>query len=422
MRIHIVTAGTRGDIEPLAILARGFGDAGYRIAFAANDEGAALCAAHGVPFVSLGFSVADLLASETGQAMLASASPSGSHGLLIALCAQALPVAGPRIFDACRGADVILCQDNVFPECYAAAQAFGRPLVALNLMPYGATAAYPHPYASDEERGTLPARETHRRATHRAMAGTLVTDNELRRNHLGLPPLSADDLVAAREATPALLGYSPLLFPAPPDWPATRIVTGAWRSPAPAEPDAELAAFVAAGPPPIYVGFGSMMFDAGPLTQFLDGLAARSGQRIVFVNPWLDETTARRARSSTLFVARTAAHDWLLPRCALAVHHGGAGTTAASTRAGVPTLIAWFIVDQRLWAERVEQLGIGRNLGPFTTLAFGALGHTLESALDDFTLRERSASMGARLANERGVDTAVAALPGLVARLGAASE
>jgi len=271
------------------------------------------------------------------------------------LCAQALPVAGPRIFDACRGADVILCQDNVFPECYAAAQAFGRPLVALNLMPYGATAAYPHPYASDEERGTLPARETHRRATHRAMPCVRPRTAELRRNHLGLPPLSADDLVAAREATPALLGYSPLLFPAPPDWPATRIVTGAWRSPAPAEPDAELAAFVAAGPPPIYVGFGSMMFDAGPLTQFLDGLAARSGQRIVFVNPWLDETTARRARSSTLFVARTAAHDWLLPRCALAVHHGGAEAAhdpRGQPSAGDEALVLQVLHDREARADR----------------------------------------------------------------------
>jgi UDP:flavonoid glycosyltransferase YjiC (YdhE family) len=184
-------------------------------------------------------------------------------------------------------------------------------------------------------------------------------------------------------------------------------VTGFWRLSADPGfvPDADLAAFLDAGPPPIYVGFGSMMYDPSPTLRAVARLARTRGWRFVIGRGWLAGAVPR-LDTAGVHVVGDVPHSWLLPRVALAVHHGGAGTTAASLSAGLPTLIAWFIVDQVFWAKRVQALGVGLDLGAHAHLSEAALESAISRAMEDDALRARAGSLGEQLRGEDGAQTA----------------
>ena len=100
--------------------------------------------------------------------------------------------------------------------------------------------------------------------------------------------------------------------------------------------------------------------------------------------------------------------DWLLPRVSAVVHHGGAGTTAASLRAGVPTIIVPFFLDQFFWGRRVFELGAGPEPIPRKRLDAATLAAALRLATTDSNMRDRAAALSKRIRAEDGVGRAVA--------------
>ena len=173
-----------------------------------------------------------------------------------------------------------------------------------------------------------------------------------------------------------------------------------WR-PAP-----ELQAFLDAGEPPVYVGFGSM---AGRNPEQLAGLTiealARSGQRGLLLTGW----GGLRADQvpDHVFVVDSAPHSWLFPRMAAVVHHGGAGTTAEGLRAGVPNVIVPFVFDQPFWGARVKALGLGPAPIPQKKLTADRLAHAIRSAVTDQTMRQRASLCGQAIRAEDGIGNAV---------------
>ena len=149
---------------------------------------------------------------------------------------------------------------------------------------------------------------------------------------------------------PILYGYSPAVIPPPADWGADIHVTGYWFLD-PAEdwtPAAALVDFLAAGPPPVYVGFGSMSSRKPRNRQPDPGRAGRTGQRGIIHAGW--GGLQRRLPDSVLMVDGDP-FSWLFPRVAAVVHHGGAGTTSAGLRAGVPSVVVPFFGDQPYWGS-----------------------------------------------------------------------
>ena len=164
---------------------------------------------------------------------------------------------------------------------------------------------------------------------------------------------------------PILYGYSPAVIPPPADWGADVHVTGYWFLD-PAEdwtPDAALADFLAAGPPPVYVGFGSMSSRNPEETAnlILDALA-RAGQRGIIHAGW--NGLQRSDLPGSVMMVDGVPFAWLFPRVAAVVHHGGAGTTSAGLRAGVPSVVVPFFGDQPYWGQRVADLGVGPGADP----------------------------------------------------------
>jgi sterol 3beta-glucosyltransferase len=167
-----------------------------------------------------------------------------------------------------------------------------------------------------------------------------------------------------------------------------------------------LEAFLEVGDPPVYIGFGSM---AGRKPERLAGIVlealARSGQRGVLLTGWGGLQTD--STPEHLFVLEAAPHSWLFPRMAAAVHHGGAGTTAEGLRAGVPSIIIPFVLDQPFWGARIKALGLGPEPIPQKKLTAVRLADAIGIAVSDSTMRERAAAYGAAVRAEAGTGNAV---------------
>jgi sterol 3beta-glucosyltransferase len=199
------------------------------------------------------------------------------------------------------------------------------------------------------------------------------------------------------------------VIPPPPDWDETSIATGYWflERDEQWQPDPALQTFLQAGPPPVYIGFGSMPSqDAEAKLQVILAALAQTGARGIVATGWGGLAAAETP--DTVYLLESAPHDWLFPQMAAVVHHGGAGTTAAGLRAGVPTIVCPFFGDQPFWGRRVAALGVGPAPIPQRRLTAKRLGAALESTLQDKAMHRRAQQLGELIRREDGVGRAIA--------------
>lgn len=309
---------------------------------------------------------------------------------------------------ACAGAAALISLAVFAPFAQTIAQLRRIPLILVEPTPLLPTGAFPAPgWPLQRDLGPLPNRLSGVAMLQVLWQWYRPFVNDFRRQH-DLPPATGADFYHSLTANPLLGAYSPAVIPRPPDWPDGARPTGYWFPDLPAgwHPQPALEAFLARGAPPVYVGFGSM---AGRRPEQLARLVlealARSGQRGVLLTGWggiqaLDVP-------DTVLVIDSAPHAWLFPRVAAVVHHGGAGTTGEGLRAGVPTVVVPFTVDQPFWGQRVQAFGVGPAPLPQRTLTAAALADAITRAVSDPGIRRRAAALGATLRAENGVSVAV---------------
>ncbi len=206
---------------------------------------------------------------------------------------------------------------------------------------------------------------------------------------------------------PTLYGFSPNVIPKPSDWGDHIEITGyyflkdsAWQAPI------GLTDFLEAGSPPIYLGFGSMNTrNPEQTTDIVLEALARTKQRGLIVTGW--GGLRKSDLPESVFKIEYAPHEWLLPRTAAIVHHGGAGTTGASLRAGVPTIVVPFFYDQPFWGHRVAELGVGPKPIPRKLLSVERLAAAITTAVTDKEMQKRARILGKRIQAEDGVGHAV---------------
>jgi len=235
--------------------------------------------------------------------------------------------------------------------------------------------------------------------------------NRARRAALGLPGLGLREPFRAldEERVPLLYGYSPVVAPPGDDSRADWVdVTGYWLLDVPGDwtPDPALAAFLDAGDPPVLVSFGAMA-DRHPersTALLLEALSRAECRAILIRGPHLAPDTAL---PTGVIAVDSVPYDWLFPRLAAAVHHGGAGTTAYALRAGVPSVVVPAIADQPFWAERVHALGVGPQPIPRRELSAARLAEAIRLATTDAAIRQRAVALAGRVAAEDGVRVAV---------------
>ncbi len=403
MHIAVVALDTRGGVQPYTALALGLQRAGHTVRMLAPADAAPGVAARGIEAVGLSGPGAEEVRRAGGVAEM---SPRARNRLMRARGAETGRSAREAL-DACADVDLLTGGVGGMVVGVAVAEKLGRPFVEAHLQPLGPpTAAFPGPLVALPDRLGAPGRRLSHRLTARAVDLMLgATTRHARTAVLGLPARPAPP----RPGLPVLYGFSPLVVPPPPEWGPERHVTGYWTLPDGETwtPPAALAAFLAAGPPPVAVGFGSMVGrDPAGLAALVVDAARRAGVRVLLLSGWGGLDAAGLAGDDVLALDQ-APHDWLFPRCAAVVHHGGAGTTGAALAAGVPAVVVPFGVDQPFWASRVVALGAGPAPVPRRRLTAAALAAALRVAVTDDAMRGRAAALGRRIRAEDGVGAAV---------------
>jgi sterol 3beta-glucosyltransferase len=206
-----------------------------------------------------------------------------------------------------------------------------------------------------------------------------------------------------------LHGFSPAVLSRPADWRAGLDVVGYWW-PYQDEswtPPAALTDFIEAGQPPVFLGFGSMAGgQSGWLTDLIHGAVRKAGVRAVIQAGW----AAVDADGADLLTIGDTPHEWLFPRMAAVVHHGGAGTTAAGLRAGRPSVLTPIYADQPLWGSRVHALGAGPAALPLRKLTADALAAAIRDAVDNERYRAAADDLSRRIATEDAITPVLATL------------
>ena len=351
MRALLSAVGTRGDVQPVIALALEMRARGHYVRLCVSPNFVEWAHALGFEATPVGV---EMRAPRKGAPAPAKPLPD--------LIADQFDSIAP----AAKGCDIILGANAHQYAAPSIAETLGIPYV--NAV-YAAVA--------------LPAEENTRAWNERSLER--VNNN---RNRLGLAPIR--DVLRYVVTDHPLLATDPKLGPAPSIPGMTIRNTGAWfledSSPLPAELDH----FLAAGPPPLYFGFGSMPV-AGDVSGTLIEAARAAGCRAILSQGWAElDLTDHAADCITIGDVN---HQALFPRLAAVVHHGGAGTTHNVARAGAPQVIVPLYGDQLYWASRVRELGIGTSMS-MTELTADRLAGALHDAADPAVVDRAAAFAG----------------------------
>jgi UDP:flavonoid glycosyltransferase YjiC (YdhE family) len=199
-------------------------------------------------------------------------------------------------------------------------------------------------------------------------------------------------------------GFSQHVLPRPADWTECSQVTGYWFLDEPHwSPPSQLQDFLDAGPKPVYIGFGSMVAgNAAAFTETVLEGVKQSGRRAVLATGWGALNLEEGLQSEQIFFLRQAPHASLFPLMAGAVHHGGAGTTAAAAHAGIPSVVVPFFGDQPFWAHCLHQRGVAPPALERKKLTPATLASALR-VIEEPRMVQNAAALGRAIRAEDGV-------------------
>ncbi|MFJ4290177.1 glycosyltransferase [Cupriavidus sp. NPDC089707] len=405
MRLTLITFGTQGDCRPIVALGLGLRDAGHDVLMLGERSAAPLAAEHGLPFAPM--------AGDIQQTLL----PGGAlHKLMTegGNVAEATRAFGriaednteawmAQLAEAARDADGIVFSGLTAYVALSVAEQLRKPVVGAGMFPISPTRDFPSALLPPWRMPGWANRASHAVINFVLWRMFRNATNAARAKLFGVAPRRA-----MWRDFPSLYAMSPHLVPRPRDWHADWLVTGAWNMPPQPDwqPGAALRDFLVAGAPPLYIGFGSMAgFDRQQVVNAM--VQAVDGRRALFYPGWSGIDVS--ALPANFHVIGATPHDWLLPRVAAAIHHGGAGTTHAVAAAGVPSIVLPFAGDQFFWAGRLAALGVAPAYAPGHKIDAARLASMIAFA-ERAETREKAAVLGRAVAAERGVEHAAAAI------------
>jgi len=383
--------GSRGDVQPLVALGATLAARGCRVRVCAYPEARELVESYGLEFVAHGV---DARAMIEDQAEAIHGGWFAFQRAINGLFSEILENQFAYLTDAARDADLMI----------GGGVQFGGQTIAEALgIPYRFVAYCPILFPSSEHPPFVIERQIRtpwiNRGLWRLFLGTLGAQIrgglKRQRSALGLEPIR--DVYAYLCGEEPLLAADPDLAPGPHDAPVAYQQVGFLHPPDTGEPLPEkLETFLAAGPPPIYVGFGSMP-DPHPertTARLLELVAARRVRAVISAG-WAG--LGAGPLTDDVLAVGAVPHAKLFPRVAAVVHHGGAGTTSSAARAGAPQVLVPHLLDQFYFARRVRELGIGVATAARRGLDFAALAQCIDAVLDNEIVAERAATLGQRM-------------------------
>ncbi|GAA5991543.1 hypothetical protein JCM10908_005753 [Rhodotorula pacifica] len=431
LRFTCLTIGSRGDVQPYIALCKGLMAQGHHCKIASHAEYKKWVEGHGIDFAPVGGDPAELMqlmiSHDFFTISFMKEAVSKFRGWLDDLLDSA--------WEGCQNSDVLIESPSAIAG-YHVAEALQIPYYRAFTMPWSRTRAYPHAFA-------VP--EVHMGGGYNYMSYTMFDQvfwratagqvNRWRKNTLKVRSTNLEAM--QQHKIPFLYNFSPVVVPPPLDWRENIHVTGYWWLDNPDdsksqkwEPPQELLDWMEEAKSNdkkvVFIGFGSIIIpDPLEMTRVIVESVEKAGVYAIVAKGWSDrqkgdegEDTeeAKKKREENeekhkalmdkpfVFQVKSIPHDWLFPRIDAAVHHGGAGTTGASLRAGLPTIIKPFFGDQHFYADRVETLGIGSHITDFKV---DDLTAALKMATEDEKQIERACLAGEEIRKEDGVATAI---------------
>jgi UDP:flavonoid glycosyltransferase YjiC (YdhE family) len=411
MRISIIAIGTRGDVQPTLALGKALKRNGHAVRVLASTHFAPWIEHHGLEAAPSRVDIQALMASEGGLDWVETGHyPIRQLRAMKKLVAEHGTAMMEDAWRACADAQAVVSSFTSDPFAASLAEKLGARHVSAPLQPAL--------LATRSGAATPNAPLPNRQSWLNYLFGKLLIEpfgwrlqgelvNRFRRETLGLPAQSYKEYRRAAARSLVVQGVSTQVVPHPSDWPPNIHSTGYWfldHEPS-FEPKPALAEFLAAGAPPVYVGFGSMTGrDPQRITRTIVDAMAPIGRRTVLQAGWAGMGDA--SLPEDVFLLDAAPHGWLFPRMAAVVHHGGAGTTAEGLRAGRPTVIVPHMADQPFWGARVHAIGAGPRPVPRHKLTAERLRAAVVEATGDPRIEARAKDVAAKIRSESGVAVA----------------
>jgi sterol 3beta-glucosyltransferase len=403
--ITILAAGSRGDTQPYLALGAALKHAGHpvRIAtFAIYEE---LVRGAGLELFPLSGDITQVVKSAAGAEAMQADNPLKVLRSFNTLKAFASGKQA-EFYHACEGSNAVIFHPG--PAIgYFIARKMKIPAILATPFPMTPTREYPSLISFAGPR----LGKGYNLLTHKAFeqimwsAGKSPT-RDFWKKQFGKTP---DDLSCPYgKADITVISCSNHVFPRPADWPDRVHQSGFWfldEEPG-WSPSSDLLDFLQGGEPPVYIGFGSLGAhnQAEATTRLALDALERSGMRGVLATGW-SGLSENMDMPSTVFRLKSAPHAWLFPRMAAVVHHGGAGTTAAGMRAGVPSIVVTYGNDTLAWGRRVFELGVGPRAIPRKKLSAEALAGAISAARSE-SMRKAAAELGGKIRQENGAEDA----------------
>jgi len=415
MKIVIFTIGTQGDARPFVALGRRLCTLGHDIYIVTSARHRQLIVDGGLHLIPIESDFADLMAKEH-EAMDAGNQLRIGRQMARALC-DWMPLWVKQALAATEGAELIIGSGSATALGASIAEKRNIPFVQAQFMPMTPSKHIPPlwPNPNLPLPGTVNLILTH--LARLLIWQLLSAPVSIMRRELDLPPIDwrgpwSRKSVHTRNQY-LLYAFSRHLQPQPDDWPSDRIaVTGSWFYDQTAEwvPPPALTQFLEAGPKPIYIGFGSMMCgNPETFTRMILEAVRQTGRRAIIATGWGALRILREQKDTSLFFIDNAPHDWLFPRVAMAVHHGGAGTVAAASHVGLPQVIIPFLADQFYWSWRLNTIGITPMILNRKKLTAKKLAHAIKKASAP-SVTERARMLAPLIEDEEGIGRAITIL------------
>ncbi|KAF1797863.1 hypothetical protein FB192DRAFT_1289012, partial [Mucor lusitanicus] len=413
-----LTIGSRGDVQPYVALCKELQKDGHTCRIATHPEYEQWVTEHGIEFRSIGGDPGELMKLCIDNSFLSVSFIREGTKFFYSWFESLLASS----YKACQGTDVIIESPSAMVGVHMA-EKLGVPYFRSMPFPFTRTTKFPHPFASQSAAaGRIYNDMTYVMIDMALWAGTSKYVNRFRRDVLELPSTNLDRLELWR--VPYIYSFSPSVVHPPKDWPDFIHCTGYWFLDNPDmkwKPDAALVDFLhdANGARPIvYIGFGSIIVpDAVETTRIIVEAVLKANVRAIICKGWstrlIKQEEAEQEEDSevlldkypgTIFHIDSVPHDWLFPQIQGVVHHGGAGTTAAGLRAGLPTVIKPFFGDQRFWGQRIEELQVGICL---SKLSKNHLTDALKTITQNQTMIAKASKVGETIRKENGPRNAV---------------
>ena len=407
MNITILTYGSRGDVQPFLALAVGLQKSGHTVRLAAPHRFEAFINAYSVPCVPL-----------AGEPEIISQRLNDAGGnpirMVRAMSDYVFSIADQvarQAFAACEDVDLIIHSFLFTTGGHSLARKLGIPDVSVQTFPiFASTRAFP-PVSMPGLPSGLISYFFHWLTTQVFWHGGNLGFKRLQKigpDTFDLTlrwPFKVDE---NRFTTPLIFAYSPMVIPRPADWSSPHIHIPGYFFLDMSEsyqPPAKLRDYLASDEPPVCVTFGSMIHrDAKRIYQIVLEALMKTENRAIILSGWSDFQSL--PLSENVLVMDAVPHDWLLPKCKVVIHHGGAGTTAAGLRSGIPNIVVSFAADQPFWGARVHAIGAGPKPVPVRKLTVENLIAAIIEA-DGETIRNVARAKGRAICTEDGVGQAI---------------